>query len=184
MLLFHRADGDPEPVGNFLVREQFDLPQEQHGAAALRELGDGLLELLQFLAGHDLLHHARGGGGRAVRFSGPGGKRRDAPPLELVDGEPARRRVEHGLGDPRRVVLHLRVDPQVGIMRDVLGLGRVAQQPRQVTPQRRQRGAVQARKIAAIRAVAGFGREWALRGHDQLFRQSRTTNPPVGLQKD
>jgi len=37
------------------VGEQFDLAEQQDGAAALGELGDGLLELLQFLPGHDLL---------------------------------------------------------------------------------------------------------------------------------
>ena len=62
MLLFDRADGDAEPVGNFLVGQQLDLAQEQHGATALGQLCDRTLEDLQLLAGHDFVRHPGGGG--------------------------------------------------------------------------------------------------------------------------
>jgi hypothetical protein len=58
VLFLDRADGDAEPVGDFPVGEEFDFPQQQHRAAALGQLGDGLLELAQLLPGYDLLHHA------------------------------------------------------------------------------------------------------------------------------
>ena len=42
MLFFHRADGDAETVGDFLVGEQFDLAEQQDGAAALGGVGHGV----------------------------------------------------------------------------------------------------------------------------------------------
>ncbi len=61
MLFFDGADGDAKPVGDFLVGKELDLAEEQDGPTTFRQLGDGLFELLQFLPGHDLLHHARVG---------------------------------------------------------------------------------------------------------------------------
>ncbi len=34
--------------------KELDLAQQEHGATAFRQLGDGPLELRQFLPGHDL----------------------------------------------------------------------------------------------------------------------------------
>ena len=63
VLFFNGADGDAEAVGDFAMGQEFDFTQEQDGAAALGEFGDGLLEECEFLAGHDLVGNGGGGGG-------------------------------------------------------------------------------------------------------------------------
>ena len=89
MLFLDGADGDAEPVGDFLVGQQFDFSQQQYVAAAGGQLSDGLLELLQFLARHYLLDHARCRRGRSFGFECLAREGRDATALESVDGQPA-----------------------------------------------------------------------------------------------
>ena len=63
VLFFNGADGDAEAVGDFAMGKEFNFSQEQDGAAALGEFGDGLLEERELLAGHYLLRNGRSGGG-------------------------------------------------------------------------------------------------------------------------
>lgn len=140
---------------DFVVGEQFDFPQQQHRAAAGGQLRDGLFELAEFLARHHLLRDAGEGRRHGLRMGFDRSEGGDPAALELVEGEPTGRGVENGLGIQRRLILHLGEDPQVGIMRHILGLGRIAEQPGEIAPQRGHRRAI---KTGKIPAAGGFVR--------------------------
>lgn len=157
MLFFNRADGEAKPVGDFLVGKELDFAEKQDGPAAFGQLGDGLLQLLQFLAGHDLLHHSRMGRSDALGFQGTGSERRNAAALEAVEREAPGRDVEQGLGFFRGVFIHRRVDAQISIMRDVLSLGGIAQNPGQMPAKGCDRVPVETGKVPRFGRLLGHG---------------------------
>jgi len=117
-VFFHRADGDAEPVGDFLVERGSRSAEQQDGAAALGELGDGLLELLHSCRA--MTCWTTPGVGEAMRSvsrrpSAKGAMRRR---LRAVEGSRRAVGVEQGLGFFRRLFLDHRVDAEVGVMGD------------------------------------------------------------------
>ena len=147
VLFLDRADGDTEAGGDLPVREQIELAEEQHGAAALGQAGDRLLEQVQLLAGHDLLGDPGRGGGGGLGVGGVADEGRDAPALEPVDGQPAGGEVKEGAGLGGLVAGDDGVDPEVGVMGDVLRLAGIAEQARKLAAQRRECGAVEGGEV-------------------------------------
>ena len=127
MLFLDGADGDAETLGDFAVGKKFDFAQEKDGAATGRKFGDGGFEQGEFLARHDLFFNARSRRGGGVKVGGAGLDGRDAAALEPVDGEAAGGDVEQGLGLLGRGLADRGKDAKIGVVRDVLRLGGVAQ---------------------------------------------------------
>ncbi len=88
---------------------------------------------------------------------GLGDKGGDAPAFEPVEGQPARRGVEHGLGFFGRLFLDHRIDPHVRIMGHILRFRRVAENARKMTPQRRHRRTVDTGEIPRRGRLLGHG---------------------------
>jgi hypothetical protein len=119
VLFFDRADRDAKPVGDFTMGKEFDLAQQEHGAAAGWQFRDRLLEVVQFLAGDDFLRDV-GCAGRRVGIRGFAGEGGDAAAFQPVDGEPPGGGVKQGLGFRRSLSQGGTVDAQVGVVGDVL----------------------------------------------------------------
>jgi len=157
MLFFDGADRDAEAVGDFLVGKQFNLAQQKHSAAAGRKLSDGIAEQTEFLAGHDLLNDARFSGRREIGCRCFPAERCGLAAAEPVDGEIAGGGVENGLRVFRGRFSRGRINAHVRIVSDVLSFVRVAEKTRQITPQRRERCAVQTGEIGWFRLVISHG---------------------------
>jgi hypothetical protein len=104
MLFFNGADGNAKPLSDFAVGELFDLAEEKHNTASLREFRDSLLEDLKLLARHDLLLDARLGRGRHLGDEGIARQGRYAAAFETVDCEAPSCCVKQCLWAPCRLI--------------------------------------------------------------------------------
>ena len=81
----------------------------------------------------------------------------------MVNGEAAGGDVEEGFGFFGGLVLDGRIDAEVGVVGDVLGLGGGAEEAGEVATQRGEGGAVERSEVAGWR-VGGRGRRWTAGG--------------------
>jgi len=133
MLFFNRADGDAEPFGDLLMRKQLHLAEQQNRAATRRQIRDGRFEHFKFLLRHDLLGHAGSGRSGNLGIERAGSDRRNRPPFEAVDRQPAGGGVKQGFGVLSRGLAGSGINPQIRIMGHILRLGGIAEQTGQVT---------------------------------------------------
>jgi hypothetical protein len=160
VLFFDRADRDAETFGDFLVGEQFDFAEEQNGTAAGRKFSDGSFQLTQFLTGHHLLNDTRLWRRRGLCVCLLIVERRDLTAFESIDREVASGGVQEGLRIIRRSLSIAWVNADIGVVRDVLRLVRIAQEARQVTSQRSDGCAVKPHEIRLSRLLFSHGNRW------------------------
>ena len=162
-VVFHRLAGDAELAGYLLVGEILDLAQEEDLPAARGQAEQYFLEAGKFLARADeVLDGGRGARGHVELRAAGGIERMVAPPADFVECEAARGGEEQQTGLARATGIDGGLDANEGVLRDILRLRLIPEQPGQISSQWLDRGAVESVKVPTgrRRMVGGIRWKW------------------------